>query len=65
MNMTRTRRIAVTCAYMPEGSVFNGQQSVLRDEYFKTLKVRDVLDNEEANPLVLTHQPRMDTDAHG
>jgi ectoine hydroxylase-related dioxygenase (phytanoyl-CoA dioxygenase family) len=51
-NMTRGRRIAMTCAYMPEGSTFNGQQNVLPERYFKSLTVGDVLDNEQQNPLV-------------
>ena len=33
-NMTRRRRVAMTCAYMPEGSTFNGQKNILPDEYF-------------------------------
>ena len=28
-NMTRRRRIAMTCAYMPKGSTFNGTQNIL------------------------------------
>ncbi len=55
-NMTRGRRIAMTCAYMPEGSTFNGQQNILPDSYFKSLKQGDVLENEDWNPL-LFHSP--------
>ena len=33
-NMTRGRRIAMTCAYMPEGSTFNGQRNILPKDYF-------------------------------
>ncbi|MCC6681023.1 MAG: phytanoyl-CoA dioxygenase family protein [Phycisphaeraceae bacterium] len=51
-NMTRTRRIAMTCAYMPAGSRFNGQQNILPDDYFQSLKPGDVLENDEWNPLV-------------
>jgi len=51
-NMTRGRRIAMTCAYMPEGSTFNGQQNVLPDRYFQTLQKGDVLRNDEQNPVV-------------
>lgn len=51
-NMTRGRRIAMTCAYMPEGSTFNGQQNILPDAYFKTLQEGDVLNNDEWNPSV-------------
>jgi len=51
-NMTRKRRIAMTCAYMPVGSVFNGQQNILPDDYFKTLSKGDLLENDEWNPLI-------------
>jgi phytanoyl-CoA hydroxylase len=51
-NMTRKRRIAMTCAYMPEGSKFNGQQNVLARDYFQSLKKGDVLANDEWNPVV-------------
>lgn len=51
-NMTRGRRIAMTCAYMPRGSTFNGQRNILPEGYFKSLKPGDVLENEEWNPLV-------------
>jgi ectoine hydroxylase-related dioxygenase (phytanoyl-CoA dioxygenase family) len=51
-NMTRGRRIAMTCAYMPEGAIFNGQQNILPDAYFRSLKAGDVLENDDWNPLV-------------
>ncbi|MEX0653848.1 MAG: phytanoyl-CoA dioxygenase family protein [Phycisphaeraceae bacterium] len=51
-NMTRSRRIAMTCAYMPDGSTFNGQQNVLPDDYFQSLAVGDVLNHDIYNPLV-------------
>lgn len=51
-NMTRGRRIAMTCAYMPVGSTFNGQQNVLPKAYFETLKKGDVLANDDWNPIV-------------
>jgi ectoine hydroxylase-related dioxygenase (phytanoyl-CoA dioxygenase family) len=51
-NMTRKRRIAMTCAYMPAGSTFNGQQNVLPDDYFKSLAKGDVLANDDWNPLL-------------
>ncbi len=53
-NMTPGRRRAMTCAYMPEGSTFNGTQNVLPPAYFQTLAVGDLLDNEEQNPLVFS-----------
>ena len=51
-NMTRGRRIAMTCAYMPEGSTFNGVKNILPKEYFESLKIGDVLDNDDQNPVV-------------
>lgn len=51
-NMTPHPRRAMTCAYMPDGSCFNGQQNVLPDSYFKTLKEGDVLNNDDWNPIV-------------
>ena len=56
-NMTRGRRIAMTCAYMPAGSVFNGQQNILPDAYFRTLRVGDPLVNDEWNPLIFGREP--------
>lgn len=54
VNMTIDRRIAMTCAYMPDGSSFNGIQNVLPDSYFSSLKVGDLLDSADFNPLVGT-----------
>jgi phytanoyl-CoA hydroxylase len=51
-NMTPGYRRAMTCAYMPDGSTFNGQQNVLPDTYIAQLKVGDVLENDEQNPLI-------------
>jgi len=51
-NMTRTRRIAMTCAYMPVGSIFNGQKNILPDAYFHSLQSGDVLENDDWNPVV-------------
>lgn len=51
-NMTPGFRRAMTCAYMPEGNVFNGQANILPEEYLKTLKVGDPLNNDEQNPLI-------------
>jgi ectoine hydroxylase-related dioxygenase (phytanoyl-CoA dioxygenase family) len=51
-NMTRRRRIAMTCAYMPIGSTFNGQQNILPDTYFKSLQPGDLLANDDWNPVV-------------
>ena len=51
-NMTRKRRIAMTCAYMPAGSTFNGQKNILPDAYFQSLKKGDVLENDDWNPVI-------------
>lgn len=51
-NMTSGFRRAMTCAYMPDGNVYNGIPNVLPDEYVKTLNVGDLLDQEEQNPLI-------------
>ena len=51
-NMTPGFRRAMTCAYMPEGNVFNGEPNILPDSYLQTLAVGDLLNNEEQNPLI-------------
>jgi ectoine hydroxylase-related dioxygenase (phytanoyl-CoA dioxygenase family) len=51
-NMTPRPRRAMTCAYMPDGSTFNGQQNVLPDGYFKSLKLGDVIDDPKQVPLI-------------
>ena len=51
-NMTRQRRIAITCAYMPAGSTFNGKQNILPPDYFASLAVGDELANDDWNPLM-------------
>ncbi|HHB78307.1 MAG TPA: phytanoyl-CoA dioxygenase family protein [Saprospiraceae bacterium] len=51
-NMTTGFRRAMTCAFMPDGSTFNGKKNVLPNDYFETLKVGDVLDNDAQNPLI-------------
>lgn len=51
-NMTNKPRRAMTCAYMPDGSTFNGQRNVLPTEYYETLTIGDVLDDPGINPLI-------------
>ena len=51
-NMTRRPRRAMTCAYMPDGSTFNGTRNILSEDYFNSLKVGDILNNNQENPLV-------------
>jgi phytanoyl-CoA hydroxylase len=55
-NMTPYPRRAMTCAYMPDGSVFNGQQNILSEQYLASLNVGDPLQDDEQNPLVGTAQ---------
>ncbi len=50
-NMTSGQRRAMTCAFMPDGEVFNGVQNILPQAYFDTLKVGDVLNDDVINPL--------------
>ncbi len=51
-NMTNKPRRAMTCAYMPDGATFNGKQNMLPDDYFKSLRVGDVLNDPAINPLI-------------
>ena len=51
-NMTPFPRRAMTCAYMPDGSTFNGQKNILPDEYFNSLQVGDPLNDDRQNRLI-------------
>ena len=51
-NITNRARRAMTCAYMPDGSTFNGKQNVLPKEYYESLRIGDILDDEIINPLI-------------
>ena len=51
-NMTNGYRRAMTCNYMPEGNTFNGEPNILPDEYLHSLKVGDILNNDQQNPLI-------------
>ena len=51
-NMTARPRRAMTCAYMPDGSTFNGVRNVLPEAYFESLRVGDVLDDDFVVPLI-------------
>lgn len=51
-NMTNGSRRAMTCAYMPDGSTFNGQRNVLPKDYFESLHLGQVLDDPIINPLI-------------
>lgn len=51
-NMTRGFRRAMTCAYMPDGALFNGIKNILSDEQFAKLNTGDPLNDETQNPLI-------------
>ena len=51
-NMTNAWRRAMTCAYMPDGNVFNGQANILPEPYLSSLKPGDPLNNNDQNPLI-------------
>lgn len=51
-NMTPGLRRAMTCAYMPAGSTFNGIQNILTDEQVARLKIGDPLNDDRQNPLL-------------
>ncbi len=51
-NMTSRPRRAMTCAYMPDGCTFNGRRNVLPQAYHDSLKIGDVLDDNDAVPLI-------------
>ena len=52
-NMTPYYRRAMTCAYMPDGSTFNGQQNILSDEQDSPLSViGEALEDDAQSPLI-------------
>lgn len=51
-NMTPHARRAMTCAYMPDGSAFNGQQNILPETLFESYAIGDLIDNDEQTPLI-------------
>ena len=53
-NMTPGFRRAMTCAYMPDGAIFNGTQNILSEEKVSQMKVGDLLNDDEQNPLIYT-----------
>ncbi len=42
----------MTCAYMPDGSAFNGQRNILRPEQLERLQIGDILDDDRQVPLI-------------
>src|SRR5258708_3345958 len=55
-NMTSGQRRAMTCAYMPDGNVYNWKPNILPDSYLRQIKVADLLNNNEQNPLIYKKQ---------
>ena len=55
-NMTSGYRRAMTCAYMPDGNVFNGQPNILPDSYLHQIKFGDLLNNNDQNPLIYKYK---------
>jgi phytanoyl-CoA hydroxylase len=53
-NMTPGYRRAMTCAYMPDGNVFNGTQNILSDAQVAGLKIGDLLNDDAQNPLLFS-----------
>lgn len=51
-NMTNRPRRAMTCAFMPDGATFNGTRNILPEEYFNSLTVGDILNDDVQNPLI-------------
>jgi phytanoyl-CoA hydroxylase len=51
-NMTPGFRRAMTCAYMPDSNTFNGEPNILPDDYLAKIKVGDLLNDDEQNPLI-------------
>ena len=51
-NMTPGWRRAMTCAYMPDGTTYNGERNILTDEQVARLQVGSPLDDDSQNPVV-------------
>ncbi len=51
-NLTAGYRRAMTCAFMPVGSTFNGQRNILTAEQLAVLKVGDELRDDVKNPVI-------------
>lgn len=51
-NMTSGWRRAMTCAYMPDGTTYNGQRNILTDEQVARLRPGSPLDDDAQNPVV-------------
>ena len=51
-NMTPGWRRAMTCAYMPDGSTFNGIQNILSKAQLAKLQIGDLLEDDNQTPLI-------------
>jgi ectoine hydroxylase-related dioxygenase (phytanoyl-CoA dioxygenase family) len=51
-NMTPHPRRAFAIIYMPDGATFNGLRNVLPESLYQSLKLGDVLDHDEFNPII-------------
>ena len=59
-NMTNGFRRAMTCAYMPEGATFNGIKNILSDEQVGKLKIGDLLNDNNQNPLIYSRDENVE-----
>lgn len=51
-NMTPGFRRAMTCAFMPDGNVYNGQPNILPETFLERIKIGDPLNDDAQNPLI-------------
>ena len=51
-NMTIHSRRAMACAFSPDGCTFKDKRNFLPEDYFNSLEVGDLLDNDQQNTLV-------------
>jgi phytanoyl-CoA hydroxylase len=62
-NMTPGYRRAMTCAFMPDGSIFNGKKNIIPKDRFEKLKLGDPLNDDRFNPLVWSRNAKPTVDA--
>src|SRR6266568_979628 len=56
-NMTPQPRRAMTAIFYPDGATFNGTQNILSDEQVGRLKIGDLLNDDESNPIIFSSLP--------
>eukprot|EP01084_Bolivina_argentea_P036651 67783_1 len=59
-NFTQRRRRAMTLGMFPVGSVFNGQKNILTDKQFDSMKVGELLNDINQNPVLYSKQKPAD-----